>query len=173
MFESITLTNKTASRADAAAIELKETEALTLELAADQAVRFEVSGALDATVSVLRDGELVARSGERGNGNVLTVRAPSKGRYLVAVSGKDARSFGPFALNSTPIQAYSGGPLQPGQSTPPSSGLKDAMSVSSFVRFCRAGVPQRAHRPTCGRKPSSEVMPIRNTAVILRGAASP
>ena len=87
-----------------------------LELAADQAVRFEVSGALDATVSVLRDGELVARSGERGNGNVLTVRAPSKGRYLVAVSGKDARSFGPFALNSTPIQAYSGGPLQPGQS---------------------------------------------------------
>lgn len=39
LFKSITLTNKTASRADAAATELKETEALTLELAADHEAR--------------------------------------------------------------------------------------------------------------------------------------
>ena len=87
-----------------------------LELGANQAVRFEVGGALDATVTVLRDGELVARSGERGNGNVLTVRAADKGRYLVAVSGKDARSFGPFTLNSSEIQAYNGGALRVGDS---------------------------------------------------------
>jgi hypothetical protein len=86
-----------------------------LELDAGQAVRFEVSGALDATVSLLRDGELIARSGERGDGKVLTVRAPGKGRYLLAVNGKDARSFGPFALSSAPIQAYAGGPVPIGQ----------------------------------------------------------
>lgn len=86
-----------------------------LELGADQAVRLEVGGALDATISVLRDGELISRSGERGNSNVLTVRAPSKGRYLVAVSGEDASSYGPFTLTSTPVQAYAGGPVQVGQ----------------------------------------------------------
>lgn len=39
LFKSITLTNKTASRADAAATELKETEALTLEISADHEAR--------------------------------------------------------------------------------------------------------------------------------------
>lgn len=39
LFKSITLTNKTASRADMAATELKETEALTLEISADHEAR--------------------------------------------------------------------------------------------------------------------------------------
>ena len=86
-----------------------------LELAADQAVRLAVTGALDASVTVLHDGELIGRSNERGDRSSLTVRAPAKGRYLIAVSGKDANAFGPFALSVASIQPYAGGALQVGQ----------------------------------------------------------
>lgn len=85
----------------------------SIELEAGQAVIFEVSGALDASLSLLRDDMLVART--REGAASLSLRAPSKGRYLLAVSGHNADAYGPYTLQGKPLQVYSGGPLAIGQ----------------------------------------------------------
>ncbi len=91
-----------------------------IDLDAGQAVSFETSGALCARLFVLRDGEAVAgptdgTCGESPAGARLAVVASEKGRYEVAVSGSGARAYGPFRLETKPLQVHRGdGPLRPG-----------------------------------------------------------
>ena len=87
----------------------------SLQLAANQAVSLKLEGALNGVISVFRQDMLISRSQSCGcsNGTAqLGFRADKAGQYLVAVSGADARAFGPFQLSVTPIQAYDGKPLK-------------------------------------------------------------
>lgn len=88
-------------------------ELYAIELDAGQAVAFEVSGALSARLSLLHEDMLLARSSE--DASSLSVRAPSRGRYLLAVSGRDANAYGPYTLEGKALQVYSGGPVVVGQ----------------------------------------------------------
>ena len=86
-----------------------------LQLDAGQVVRFSVSGALDATLSLYRDGELIARSQNRGDAVSMAARAPAGGRYQLAVSGIDERAYGPYTVESRLVQTYDGGEVTAGQ----------------------------------------------------------
>ncbi|WP_083490635.1 PPC domain-containing protein [Stenotrophomonas humi] len=88
----------------------------TLQLAAGQAVSLKLEGALNGTLAVFHRDALVGRSeaSEKGD-STLSVRADKAGSYMVAVSGADARAFGPFQLSVEPIVAYDGKPLAAGQ----------------------------------------------------------
>ena len=90
-------------------------ELYAFDLRAGQAVRFSVDGPLRAHLSLFRDGQIESSSGDRDRAS-LSVRAPAAGRYLLAVSGSDASSFGPFTLSSTALQVYDGSQLAPGAS---------------------------------------------------------
>ena len=89
-------------------------ELYAISLAADEGVRFEVTGPLDAQLSLFRDGELVQASAEGADDASLAVRAPRAGRYVLAVSGRDASAYGPYTLSATAMQVYAGGELAPG-----------------------------------------------------------
>lgn len=89
-------------------------ELYAISLAADEGVRFEVTGPLDAQLSLFRDGELVQASAEGPDDASLAVRAPRAGRYVLAVSGRDASAYGPYTLSATAMQVYAGGELAPG-----------------------------------------------------------
>lgn len=92
-------------------------ELFAIPLREGQAVRFTVTGPLSASLSLFLDGELVSISTERdGGGASLVVRAPQDGEYLLAVSGRDAVSFGPYTLASGEQQVYEGGEIQVGAS---------------------------------------------------------
>lgn len=90
-----------------------------LQLAAGQAVSLKLDGPLNGTLSVFQRDTLLTRSNGCGcsedNGTQLSFRADKAGQYLVAVSGADARAFGPFHLSAEPINAYNGKPLAAGQ----------------------------------------------------------
>lgn len=93
-----------------------------LDLDADQAVRLEATGALCARLVVLRDGERIAGPNEPScagtndsASSLLSIMAPEKGRYEVAVSGAGARAYGPFRLEAKALQVHRGdGPLRAG-----------------------------------------------------------
>lgn len=88
----------------------------SLQLAAGQAVQLKLDGALNGMISVFHRNALVARSSANDSGSTrLGVQADKAGQYLVAVSGADARSFGPYTLSVEPIQAYDGQPLVAGR----------------------------------------------------------
>ncbi len=88
----------------------------SLQLAAGQAVSLKLDGPLNGTLAVFHRDMLVGRTEcGCGEGAQLSVRADKGGQYLVAVSGADARAFGPFHLTATPIVAYDGKPLAAGQ----------------------------------------------------------
>ena len=79
----------------------------SLQMSANQAVSLKLEGALNGVISVFRQDMLVSRSQscDCSNGTAqLGFRADKAGQYLVAVSGADARAFGPFRLSATPIQ---------------------------------------------------------------------
>ena len=86
-----------------------------LQLDAGQVVRFVAGGALDASLALYRDGELVGRSRSQGAEVSLAARAPVAGRYQLAVSGSSDRAYGPFTVSSTLLAAYDGGDVTPGQ----------------------------------------------------------
>ena len=86
-----------------------------LQLSANQAVSLKIEGALNGVISVFHQDMLVTRTTpcECANGSTqVGFRADKAGQYLVAVSGANARAFGPFRLSATPIQTYDGKPLK-------------------------------------------------------------
>jgi hypothetical protein len=90
-------------------------ERFAVQLEEGQAIRFSVTGPLDAGLALFLDGELLARSSPYdGDATHLAVRVPRDGRYLLAVSGRDASSFGPFTLQSEQQQVYDGGGIAVG-----------------------------------------------------------
>ncbi|MCL7713883.1 ABC transporter substrate-binding protein [Stenotrophomonas mori] len=88
----------------------------SLQLNAGQAVSLKLDGPLKGSLSVFHRGLLVGRAecGCDSSGTQLSIRADKGGEYLVAVSGSEASSYGPFQLNATPIVAYDGKPLTAG-----------------------------------------------------------
>lgn len=88
----------------------------SLPLSAGQAVTLELQGSLTGALSVFHRDSLLSRSDSDENGKAtLSIRADKNGTYLIAVSGADARSFGPFQLSVEPIVAYDGKPLTAGR----------------------------------------------------------
>ena len=94
-------------------------QVFSLQLAAGQAVSLKLDGPLNGALSVFLRDTLISRSGEcecdGDKATQLSFRADKAGQYLVAVSGADARAFGPFHLSVEPIAAYDGKPLAAGQ----------------------------------------------------------
>jgi len=94
-------------------------QVFSLQLAAGQAVSLKLDGPLNGALSVFQRDTLLNRSSgcgcSEGSGTQLSFRADKAGQYLVAVSGADARAFGPFHLSAEPIDAYDGKPLAAGQ----------------------------------------------------------
>ncbi len=89
----------------------------SLQMQAGQAVLLKLDGALNGVISVFHRDALVGRSASCDcgrDGARLSVRADKTGPYLVAVSGADARAFGPFRIVASPIQAHDGRPLTGG-----------------------------------------------------------
>lgn len=91
-------------------------ERFSIELDQGQAVRFSVTGPLNAALAVFLDGELVTGPAGRDGDAGLVLHVPRDGRYVVAVSGRDATSFGPFNLVSSEQQVYAGGDIGVGAS---------------------------------------------------------
>ncbi|MCH8543031.1 MAG: hypothetical protein LAT61_05630 [Alcanivorax sp.] len=87
-------------------------------LEAGQVVRFDLTGALNGSLSLhAPDGEFLAAShaGHGGQDGVsLSQRADEGGVYVLSVSGQDHRSYGPFRLSSRLVTVGEGGPLQVG-----------------------------------------------------------
>lgn len=84
----------------------------SVQLAAGQALSLRVEGALNAAISLFHRDQLVSRAESAGEGHArLTVRAEKAGRYTLAVSGADARAFGPYQLSAQALLPYDGAPL--------------------------------------------------------------
>lgn len=88
-------------------------ELYAINLDAGQGVRFDVEGPLRAQLSLFRDGELVQASVDGRDEASLAARVPRAGRYVLAVSGSDAASYGPYTLRASAMQVYAGGQLVP------------------------------------------------------------
>ncbi|WP_341666487.1 hypothetical protein [Alcaligenes sp. SDU_A2] len=94
-----------------------------LQAQAGQLVALNTTGPLRADISVLRDGRLIAREQPCDDcttepsvlGANVGFRADHSGSYLIAVTGADARAFGPFELRAQVYPAYDGEPLVPGR----------------------------------------------------------
>lgn len=87
-----------------------------LPLTAGQAVSLKIDGPLNSALSLFHRDNLITRvESEDRTGARASVRADRAGTYLVAVSGADARAFGPFRLSIEPIVSYSGEPLTAGK----------------------------------------------------------
>lgn len=89
-------------------------ELYAIRLDEGQGVRFEVAGPLQAQLTLFRDGDLVQASGDARDEASLAFRAPRAGRYVLAVSGRDASAYGPFTLTATAMQVYGGEALEAG-----------------------------------------------------------
>lgn len=89
-------------------------ELYAMRLDEGQGVRFEVGGPLQAQLTLFRDGDLVQASGDARDAASLAIRAPRAGRYVLAVSGRDASAYGPFTLTATAMQVYGGDALEVG-----------------------------------------------------------
>ena len=87
-----------------------------LPLAAGQAVSLKIDGPLNSALSIFHRDSLLNRvESEQRSATRASVRADRAGTYLIAVSGADARSFGPFQLSVEPIISYNGEPLTAGK----------------------------------------------------------
>ncbi|NIJ68841.1 ABC transporter substrate-binding protein [Xanthomonas sp. 60] len=84
-----------------------------LTLKSGQLVELSLSGALDGTLTVVRDGMVVATSGRSEDSNAsLAFRADTAGSYRVAVNGSSGSAYGPFRLQAREVQPYDGAPLR-------------------------------------------------------------
>ncbi|MGV8959010.1 MAG: ABC transporter substrate-binding protein [Stenotrophomonas sp.] len=87
-----------------------------LPLTAGQAVSLQLEGPLNGAISVFDRDLLLTRAEANSRGTArTTVRAERAGRYLVAVSGADARAFGPFQLSAEAVVRHDGLPLNAGK----------------------------------------------------------
>ncbi|SFX30789.1 hypothetical protein [Marinospirillum alkaliphilum] len=81
-----------------------------INLQQGDAFRIELSGSLEGTLALYNDlNELLI------SGSPLHFQAPERGRYLLAVSGKQSNSFGPFNLLMTPLELSSNPSLVVGE----------------------------------------------------------
>ncbi len=86
--------------------------AITLD--AGQPVALRLEGALAGSLSVFSGDRLVAitSAGGREEGATrLAFRAADAGRYLVTVSGRGPRAYGPYTLQTEALVPYDGKPL--------------------------------------------------------------
>lgn len=96
----------------------------------NQIINLTVTGALRAQISVHHNGQMVIQSNDGRGGcggcggydrenateTTLSFRAEEAGNYDIAVSGIDARAYGPFRLTASAIKPYSGEALKTDQS---------------------------------------------------------
>jgi len=80
-----------------------------------EVLSFQTSGALKARLTLLVDGEPVARSKDNDDADTsaLSYRVESAQPHILAVSGLDHRAYGPFRLSSQTLDLYAGGTLTP------------------------------------------------------------
>lgn len=93
----------------------------SIELQANQLIKANVSGALRAQLSVLRDNNLIERTRRDGDcsscsstespTNTMIFKAPQSGLYQIVVSGLDATAYGPFNLKLTELTKTTSGPI--------------------------------------------------------------
>lgn len=84
-----------------------------LSLKSGQLVELSLTGALDGTVTVVRDGMVVASSGRSEESSAsVAFKAETAGTYEVAVNGSTGSAYGPFRLQSKEVQPYDGAPLR-------------------------------------------------------------
>lgn len=78
-----------------------------------QRVGIKLTGTLSGTITVFRDGNVVAqsRTGYESSDAVVAFRAPGRGLYQVAVSADGAGAFGPFRLRAETLQPHDGTPI--------------------------------------------------------------
>lgn len=88
-----------------------------MRLAAGQATRIALDGALQARLTVFQDGRLLATNrplccnAGAGGPSYVVVQSDVEGDYLLGVSGLDNKSFGPFRLTASALEARNGGAL--------------------------------------------------------------
>lgn len=92
-------------------------QAYTLHSTTDQIIRLSVQGPLNAQLTVLQKGRLIAQSHcaqcpEREGELTLGFKALPDTDYTVVVSGVDERAYGPFDLSSEVLKSYAGQVLQ-------------------------------------------------------------
>jgi len=78
-----------------------------------EVVVFRTSGKLNARMALYLDGTMVAKSNNYGEETTLSFRIQSDRRHILAVSGSDDGSFGPFQLSSERLELYDGQVLTP------------------------------------------------------------
>lgn len=78
----------------------------SISLTPGQGVEFAVDGPLRAQLTLFADDQLLQTSSPVRDAASMSVRAPEAGRYLLAVSGRDASSYGPYTLRVSPLALY-------------------------------------------------------------------
>lgn len=86
----------------------------SISLSPEQGVEFAVDGALSAQLTLFSDNDLLQTSSTGRESTRMSVRAPEAGRYLLAVSGRDASSYGPYTLRVSPLALYDGSEIRVG-----------------------------------------------------------
>ncbi|QCU72573.1 hypothetical protein E5843_14505 [Luteimonas yindakuii] len=86
----------------------------SISLAPGQGVEFAVDGPLRGQLTLFSDNHLVQTSSTERDATSMSVRAPESGRYLLAVSGRDASSYGPYTLRVSPLALYDGSEIRAG-----------------------------------------------------------
>lgn len=92
-----------------------------ISLPENRLLKAEVSGALRARMSVLKQNQLIeltlpetqcsSCSNEEDLADTMVFKSSEAGVYQIAVSGLDNRAYGPFALKVTELQNAASGPL--------------------------------------------------------------
>ncbi|WP_129135932.1 hypothetical protein [Luteimonas sp. YGD11-2] len=86
----------------------------SISLTPGQGVEFAVDGPLRAQLTLFSDNQLLQTSSSEREATSMSVRAPEAGRYLLAVSGRDASSYGPYTLRVSPLVLYDGSEIHAG-----------------------------------------------------------
>ncbi|MFC3282732.1 hypothetical protein [Litchfieldella rifensis] len=87
-------------------------ERLTLALEADTLVELELGGVLNGTLALYDDeGSFLTASPDDGMSARLHQRIAHDGNYILAVSGRDRHSYGPFRITGRPLETRDSGPL--------------------------------------------------------------
>ncbi|GGX94712.1 hypothetical protein GCM10007160_22960 [Litchfieldella qijiaojingensis] len=102
-------------------------ERLTLALDADTLVELELGGVLNGTLALYDDqGGFLTASSDIGTPTRLRQRIEQAGKYVVAVSGLDRHSYGPFRITSRTLETQDSGLLT--LDTPIDGWLQDGLN---------------------------------------------